>query len=93
MNAKDLLRAMSDIDPKYVREAQPWAAPVKKLTHPVWAAAAALVLCLGLGAGAALLLSPPQAQPIPAASGEREPALAFEQLAMGEEKIVPFAGT
>ena len=52
MNAKDLLRAMSDIDPKYVREAQPWAAPVKKLTHPVWAAAAALVLCLGLGAGA-----------------------------------------
>ena len=93
MNAKDLLRAMSDIDPKYVREAQPWASPVKKLTHPVWAAAAALVLCLGLGAGAALLLSPPQAQPIPAASGEREPALAFEQLAMGEEKIVPFAGT
>ena len=51
MNAKDLLRAMSDIDPKYVREAQPWAAPVKKLTHPVWAAAAALVLCLGWGQG------------------------------------------
>ena len=93
MNAKDLLRAMSDIDPKYVREAQPWAAPVKKLTHPVWAAAAALVLCLGLGAGAALLLSPPQAQPIPAAAEEQESALAFEQLAMGEEKIVPLAGT
>lgn len=92
MNAKDLLRAMSDIDPKYVREAQPWAAPVKKLTHPVWAAAAALVLCLGLGAGAALLLSPPQAQPIPATAGEQESALAFEQLAVGEEKIVPFAG-
>ena len=79
MNAKDLLRAMSDIDPKYVREAQPWAAPVKKLTHPVWAAAAALVLCLGLGAGAALLLSPPQAQPIPAASGE-EVSLSFPTL-------------
>ena len=79
MNAKDLLRAMSDIDPKYVREAQPWAAPVKKLTHPVWAAAAALVLCLGLGAGAALLLSPPQAQPTPAASGE-EVSLSFPTL-------------
>ena len=52
---------------------------MKKLTHPVWAAAAALVLCLGLGAGAALLLSPPQAQPIPAASGE-EVSLSFPAL-------------
>lgn len=82
MNAKDLLRAMSDIDPKYVREAQPWAAPVKKLPHPVWAAAAALVLCLGLGAGAALLLSPPLTQPIPAASGE-EVSLSFPTLEEG----------
>ena len=57
MKAEDLLQAMNDIDTKYVAEAQPWTAPVKKLHHPVWAAAAAVMLCLGLGAGAAVLLA------------------------------------
>ena len=36
MKAEDLLQAMNDIDTKYVAEAQPWTAPVKKLHHPVW---------------------------------------------------------
>lgn len=63
MKAEDLLQAMNDIDTKYVAEAQPWTAPVKKLHHPVWAAAAAVMLCLGLGAGAAVLLHSPAVQP------------------------------
>lgn len=63
MKAKDLLQAMNGIDAKYVAEAQPWTAPVKKLRHPVWAAAAAVALCLGLGAGAAVLLHSPAVQP------------------------------
>ena len=63
MKAKDLLQAMNDIDTKYVAEAQPWTAPVKKLHHPVWAAAAAVMLCLGLGAGAAVMLHSPAVQP------------------------------
>ena len=63
MKAEDLLQAMNDIDTKYVAEAQPWTAPVKKLHHPVWAAAAAVMLCLGLGAGAAVMLHSPAVQP------------------------------
>lgn len=63
MKAEDLLQAMNDIDTKYVAEAQPWTAPVKKLHHPVWAAAAAVTLCLGLGAGAAVMLHSPAVQP------------------------------
>ena len=70
MKAEDLLQAMNDIDTKYVAEAQPWTAPVKKLHHPVWAAAAAVMLCLGLGAGAAVMLHSPAVQP-----GQRYPGI------------------
>ena len=100
MKAEDLLQAMNDIDTKYVAEAQPWTAPVKKLHHPVWAAAAAVMLCLGLGAGAAVMLHSPAVQP--GAEGGGPPGLLssqeaggarvtleFEQLAAGEEKIAP----
>lgn len=76
MKAKDLLQAMNDIDTKYVAEAQPWTAPVKKLHHPVWAAAAAVMLCLGLGAGAAVMLHSPAVQP--GAEGGVTTALASE---------------
>ena len=104
MKAKDLLQAMNDIDAKYVAEAQPWTAPVKKLRHPVWAAAAAVALCLGLGAGAAVLLHSPAVQPgaeggvttelsSSQEAGAASITLEFEQLAAGEEKIAPFAGT
>lgn len=76
MKAEDLLQAMNDIDTKYVAEAQPWTAPVKKLHHPVWAAAAAVMLCLGLGAGAAVMLHSPAVQP--GAEGGVTTALASE---------------
>lgn len=55
MNGKDLMQALNDIDERYIEEALPWSAAVKKERHPVWALAAGLALCLGLGAGAALL--------------------------------------
>lgn len=104
MKAEDLLQAMNDIDTKYVAEAQPWTAPVKKLHHPVWAAAAAVMLCLGLGAGAAVMLHSPAVQPgaeggvTPELSSSQEAGAArvtleFEHLAAGEEKIAPFAAT
>lgn len=104
MKAEDLLQAMNDIDTKYVAEAQPWTAPVKKLHHPVWAAAAAVMLCLGLGAGAAVLLHSPAVQPgaeggvttelsSSQEAGGASVTLEFEHLAAGEEKIAPFAGT
>lgn len=76
MKAEDLLQAINDIDTKYVAEAQPWTAPVKKLHHPVWAAAAAVMLCLGLGAGAAVMLHSPAVQP--GAEGGVTTALASE---------------
>lgn len=104
MKAEDLLQAMNDIDTKYVAEAQPWTAPVKKLHHPVWAAAAAVMLCLGLGAGAAVLLHSPAVQPgaeggvttelsSSQEAGGARVTLEFEHLAAGEEKIAPFAAT
>ena len=104
MKAEDLLQAMNDIDTKYVAEAQPWTAPVKKLHHPVWAAAAAVMLCLGLGAGAAVMLHSPAVQPgaeggvttelsSSQEAGGASVTLEFEHLAAGEEKIAPFAGT
>lgn len=104
MKAEDLLQAMNDIDTKYVAEAQPWTAPVKKLHHPVWAAAAAVMLCLGLGAGAAVMLHSPAVQPgaeggvttelsSSQEAGGASVTLEFEHLAAGEEKIAPFAAT
>lgn len=104
MKAEDLLQAMNDIDTKYVAEAQPWTAPVKKLHHPVWAAAAAVMLCLGLGAGAAVMLHSPAVQPgaeggvttelsSSQEAGAARVTLEFEHLAAGEEKIAPFAAT
>ena len=81
MKAKDLLQAMNDIDTKYVAEAQPWTAPVKKLHHPVWAAAAAVMLCLGLGVGAAVMLHSPAVQP--GAEGGVTPELSSSQEAGG----------
>ena len=59
MNGKDLIQALNDIDERYIEEALPWSAAVKKERHPVWALAAGLALCLGLGAGAALLFGGP----------------------------------
>lgn len=59
MNGKDLMQALNDIDGRYIEEALPWSAAVKKERHPVWALAAGLALCLGLGAGAALLFGGP----------------------------------
>ena len=49
MNGKDLMQALNDIDERYIEEALPWSAAVKKERHPVWALAAGLALCLGLG--------------------------------------------
>lgn len=59
MNGKDLMQALNDIDERYIEEALPWSAAVKKERHPVWALAAGLALCLGLGVGAALLFGGP----------------------------------
>lgn len=59
MNGKDLMQALNDIDERYIEEALPWSAAVKKERHPVWALAAGLALCLGLGTGAALLFGGP----------------------------------
>lgn len=59
MNGKDLMQALNDIDERYIEEALPWSAAVKKERHPVWALAAGLTLCLGLGTGAALLFGGP----------------------------------
>lgn len=59
MNGKDLMQALNDINERYIEEALPWSAAVKKERHPVWALAAGLALCLGLGAGAALLFGGP----------------------------------
>ena len=59
MNGKDLMQALNDIDERYIEEALPWSAAVKKERHPVWALAAGLALCLGLGAGAALVFGGP----------------------------------
>ena len=59
MNGKDLMQALNDIDERYIEEALPWSAAVKKERHPVWALAAGLALCLGLGASAALLFGGP----------------------------------
>lgn len=59
MNGKDLMQALNDIDERYIEEALPWSAAVKKERHPVWALAAGLALCLGLGAGTALLFGGP----------------------------------
>ena len=55
MNGKDLMQALNDIDGRYIEEARPGSAAVKKGRRPVGALAAGLALCLGLGAGAALL--------------------------------------
>lgn len=59
MNAKDLLQAMNDIDPKLLEGTQPWGEPAqKKNRRPVWAmaaAAAGLVLCVALGTGVLLM--------------------------------------
>ena len=64
MNGKDLMQALNDIDERYIEEALPWSAAVKKERHPVWALAAGLALCLGLGAGAALLFGGPLLSPM-----------------------------
>lgn len=56
MNAKELLTALNDIDPKLLKDIDPWGTPAQKIRRPVWAVAAALILCLGLGTGTILLL-------------------------------------
>lgn len=54
MNARDLLTALNDIDPKLLEDTLPWGAPVQKSRRPVWAVAAAIVLCVGLVGGVVL---------------------------------------
>ena len=56
MNAKDLLTALNDIDPKLLEDVQPWGEPAQPLRRrPLWAVAAGLVLTLGLGTGGLFL--------------------------------------
>ena len=56
MNAKDLLTALNDIDPKLLEDVQPWGEPAQPLRRrPLWAVAAGLVLALGLGTGGLFL--------------------------------------
>ena len=56
MNAKDLLTALNDIDPKLLEDVQPWGEPAQPLRRrPPWAVAAGLVLALGLGTGGLFL--------------------------------------
>lgn len=82
MNGKDLMQALNDIDERYIEEALPWSAAVKKERHPVWALAAGLALCLGLGAGAALLFGGPLL-----ASGDPGPEVTtLENAATGEAR-------
>lgn len=82
MNGKDLMQALNDIDERYIEEALPWSAAVKKERHPVWALAAGLALCLGLGAGAALLFGGPLL-----ASGDPGPeTTTLENAATGEAR-------
>ena len=82
MNGKDLMQALNDIDERYIEEALPWSAAVKKERHPVWALAAGLALCLGLGAGAALRFGGPLL-----ASGEPGPeTTTLENAATGEAR-------
>lgn len=82
MNGKDLMQALNDIDERYIEEALPWSAAVKKERHPVWALAAGLALCLGLGAGAALLFGGPLLT-----SGDPGPeATTLENAATGEAR-------
>ncbi len=81
MNGKDLMQALNDIDERYIEEALPWSAAVKKERHPVWALAAGLALCLGLGAGAALLFGGPLLT-----SGDPGPEAATLENAAGEAR-------
>lgn len=82
MNGKDLMQALNDIDERYIEEALPWSAAVKKERHPVWALAAGLALCLGLGAGAALLFGGPLLT-----SGDPGPEVTtLENAAIGEAR-------
>ena len=56
MNAKDLLTALNDIDPKLLEDVEPWGEPAQPLRRrPPWAVAAGLVLALGLGTGGLFL--------------------------------------
>lgn len=56
MNAKDLLTALNDIDPKLLEDVEPWGEPAQPLRRrPLWAVAAGLVLTLGLGTGGLFL--------------------------------------
>ena len=56
MNAKDLLTALNDIDPKLLEDVEPWGEPAQPLRRrPLWAVAAGLVLALGLGTGGLFL--------------------------------------
>ena len=56
MNAKDLLTALNDIDPKLLEDVEPWGEPAQPLRRrPLWAVAAGLVLTLGLGSGGLFL--------------------------------------
>lgn len=81
MNGKDLMQALNDIDGRYIEEALPWSAAVKKERHPVWALAAGLALCLGLGAGAALLFGGPLLT-----SGDPGPEVTTLENAAGEAR-------
>ena len=81
MNGKDLMQALNDIDERYIEEALPWSAAVKKERHPVWALAAGLALCLGLGAGAALLFGGPLLT-----SGDPGPEVTTLENAAGEAR-------
>lgn len=71
MNAKDLLKALNDIDPNLLKGAEPWGEPAQKVHRPVWAAAAAIVLCVGIVAGG-VILSQQNALPVDSGSSQGE---------------------
>ena len=60
MNARDLLTALNDIDPKLLEDVDPWGTPAKKVHHGPWVAAVAAVLAVCVGIGGWLFLAQPQ---------------------------------
>lgn len=82
MNAKDLLNALNDIDPKLLKDADPWAEPSKKIRRPVWAVAAAIVLCLGIGV--AMVVANQQVPVLPQGSPAPSSALPAVTLTYGD---------
>lgn len=60
MNARDLLTALNDIDPKLLEDVDPWGTPAKKVHNGPWVAAVAAVLAVCVGVGGWLFLTQPQ---------------------------------